>query len=625
MGGGLMYELIAEGVGKGLWFLIKNYLKKRNCKLITTEKLFDEAISNHTQSIKNWASEITLPELIKAKDTEKSYVPLDFYLYPTRHKISREDEIHKIPLADIITDDIRHAIVLGYPGAGKTTLLKHICNSLFFKDETIFPEFNIPLLIRLREVKLSPLVNENGQDPHKHNLGPIFELFYSIIGLNISYPSNLTDPSNTNALRTFIESLIITILDNMRALILLDGFDEISLKHTKNEIIRDIKKLGHSLEQSSLIITSRTGDFNYRVEKIHRYEICPLTDNQIKIFAYKWLPKESKYDSFIKGVKASPYGDTAIRPLTVAHLCAIYEKSGRIPTQPKSVYKRVVRMLLEEWDEQKPLTRSSKYADFDSDQKMEFLCSLAYVLTVQSRLATFSSDDLAKAYLKICGNFGLPEKQVGQVTDELETHTGLFIQSSSDSYEFAHKSIQEYLTAEYLVKLPSIPTNTYQLYWLANELAIAVAISSSPSDYFVELVNSRLSLYTKQSGRGKIQLDTNFFRSFISRLLVEKPEFNSSRRVVSSFLLLYSIYTELSLDEGTQRLLFHEDILYESFENAVELILKRNKLTTILRQYIRIDEHQALDGSIIFKFKKIGDTLNSFPQFVFCRSTFLKT
>ena len=47
---------------------------------------------------------------------------------------------------------------------------------------------------------------------------------------------------------------------------------------------------------------------------------------------------------------------------------------------------------------------------------------------------------------------------IASVIAELESHTGLFIQSGFDQFEFAHKSLQEFLTAEYLVKLPSIPT-----------------------------------------------------------------------------------------------------------------------------------------------------------------------
>ena len=71
---------------------------------------------------------------------------------------------------------------------------------------------------------------------------------------------------------------------------------------------------------------------------------------------------------------------------------------------------------------------------------------------------------------------------------ELALKEGLFIQSGYDSYEFPHKSLQEYLTAEFLIKLPQIPNNPDFLNLMANELAIATAISTSPSLYFADLI-----------------------------------------------------------------------------------------------------------------------------------------
>jgi len=81
------------------------------------------------------------------------------------------------------------------------------------------------------------------------------------------------------------------------------------------------------------------------------------------------------------------------------------------------------------------------------------------------------------------------DHEAQQVVNELETHTGLFIQSGYEQFEFAHKSLQEYLAAEYLVKLPSIPPERRILFKLPNELAIAVTISSNPSDYIIQVAS----------------------------------------------------------------------------------------------------------------------------------------
>ena len=79
-------------------------------------------------------------------------------------------------------------------------------------------------------------------------------------------------------------------------------------------------------------------------------------------------------------------------------------------------------------------------------------------LTRRFKTTTFSTDNLRACYQEIHGNFGLPGSHATKVVDEIETHTGLFFQSAQDRFEFSHKSLQEFLAAEFIVRMPSIPT-----------------------------------------------------------------------------------------------------------------------------------------------------------------------
>ncbi|MEZ4676746.1 MAG: hypothetical protein R2932_21225 [Caldilineaceae bacterium] len=181
----------------------------------------------------------------------------------------------------------------------------------------------------------------------------------------------------------------------------------------------------------------------------------------------------------MKEIADSPFSDTTIRPLTLAHLCAIYERIGKIPDRPKTVYRKIIDLLLDEWDEQRSVRRISRYANFESDRKFEFLCNLAYELTTTFSKTLFSDKDLLQIYRQIYDNYDLLVNEAQKVVDELESHNGLFVQTGYNLYEFAHKSLQEFLTAEYIVKLPIIPEQSRTLVKLPNELAIAVTISST--------------------------------------------------------------------------------------------------------------------------------------------------
>ena len=136
-------------------------------------------------------------------------------------------------------------------------------------------------------------------------------------------------------------------------------------------------------------------------------------------------------------------------------------------------------------------------------------------------------------YREIYVNYGLRISEAQAVVNELETHTGLIVQSGTELFEFSHKSLQEYLTAVFIVGLPAIPTNMIELQVMPNELAIATALSSRPSEYFYALVARHFS---------RIKLSFQFVRTFINRLLIERPDFEMSAEVGLAILCLYSQY-----------------------------------------------------------------------------------
>src|SRR5690606_6953639 len=121
---------------------------------------------------------------------------------------------------------------------------------------------------------------------------------------------------------------------------------------------------------------------------------------------------------------------------------------------------------------QRSVKRTSKYANFDVDRKEDFLKAISFYLTINSSKSSFSHWQLESAYEKTYRQFDLPKAMAKEVVREIESHTGLFIETASTQYEFAHKSIQEYLCAEHMLKLPKMPPNLSAI--MPNEMALAV-------------------------------------------------------------------------------------------------------------------------------------------------------
>ncbi len=226
-------------------------------------------------------------------------------------------------------------------------------------------------------------------------------------------------------------------METLRPLILLDGLDEVSHKAKRDSIVGGVRRLAIQLEKARIILTARTGEFTYHIEKMTAYEIAPLSPRQIKRFAAGWLGAKNARP-FLKQVQRSPFADAAIKPLTLAHLCAIFERVRKIPEKPKSVYKKIVSLLLEEWDQQRSVQRISAYSDFEVDRKADFLSDLAHNLTILNKTSTFTRVDLLESYRQISVNYGLRDSEAQAVVNELETHTGLVVQSGADLFEFSH-------------------------------------------------------------------------------------------------------------------------------------------------------------------------------------------
>src|SRR6185369_5133092 len=596
----------------------KKALRKTDSKLITTREELEESVNLHLRSVNSWSTEVSFSDLKSAKLTSEIFIDLGLYVYP-RH-IRMGEEIETIPLLSIFGSNIRHIVLLGHPGAGKTTSMKFLCQELFHNDNFPDERFSFPLLIKLRELHDSKLPASS----------MIIDSIYNILGLRLDFFRDLKKSEAKNERRAVKDKLVINVLEGLGVLLILDGFDELVEETRFRGAIKEIRYLATHLERARMVVTSRTGDFKYRIDNTVQYEITPLTKDQIGTFARKWLADEESASDFIAKVYESPFADTAIRPLTLAHLCAIYERIGKIPDKPKTIYRKIIGLLLEEWDQQRSVKRESKYAHFEADRKFEFLSQLAYVLTTSLQSTVFSERDLINVYDRIHENFDLVASESRQVISELESHTGLLLESGYQQFEFAHKSLQEFLTAEHLVKLPSIPTQKKVLLVIPNELAIAVTISSSPSDYFSELVLERLL---------DEELSEGFVGSFLSRLFLEKPDFNTSTNLGLALVILYSLYIEWNVVSGDQLKLFYYDAIFNEFERILRIVLRRSSIDFIKQYYKTNHIFDMEDGNHLHRLvrenerikigprkqriDKLPNNMTRFPQTLYLRNSLL--
>lgn len=505
----------------------KNALKRINKdkELIKIAKLKQEDciefISQHIAENIKWASNISFRDSTKAKTLNDVFVELDLFVTPLKLRLDTKQKPSTIHNSELFSDTEKNIILLGQPGAGKTTTVKKIFLDVIRKEKEVFNLFNFPLIIRLKEITVE-----------SDNVSLV--LFKEIMNsLGVFYEFN--KPIDEFSQEKILIHIFKDFIERLDVLIILDGYDEISNSKIRAEIIRNLLLISNSLNNSRFILTSRSADYDIHIDNSNEYEICPINENQIEEFINKWIGDEKRSYELLSQLRESPYWDTTIRPLNLAHLCALYERNNSIPEKPKSVYKKIIELLLEEWSNQRLITRNSKYAKFEVDRKMDFLSRLAYELSVQFNQISFGNDILNLIYRKICIDFDLPKSESINVIKEIESHNGLILQTGSDNFEFAHKSLLEYLVADYLSKLPIMSCDIEELLRLPNELAIQIAISSNASLTFFQIITNSLQ---------ENCVDIKFLKPFLSRLIIERPDFRTDPLLALTHIYLLNVIVQ---------------------------------------------------------------------------------
>src|ERR1700722_5815358 len=121
---------------------------------------------------------------------------------------------------------------------------------------------------------------------------------------------------------------------------------------------------------------------------------------------------------------------------------------------------------------------------------MEVLASLAIELLYGKDKKIFRGDDISRAITNIQERFKIDPTDTAEIVAEIESHTGIIVESSIGHYEFCHYSLQEYLCAHYLVRQPTLDRAVRNFERYSEPVAIAVCISSDPTEYFAHLMKA---------------------------------------------------------------------------------------------------------------------------------------
>ena len=343
-------------------------------------------------------------------------------------------------------------MVMGKPGAGKTTFLQKVALQCIRGE---LPLASIPIFIQLRNLVEETIANSI-------TLGDDFSLLNYI----------------NWKLRDFGISVqqIETLLKHGKALILLDGLDEVRAEHT-NSLLKQITQFSETYYQNQFIITCRLGAQQYRFPGFTYVEIADFDQAQIEAFAKKWFiaatSKQNEEEGlnlatqFIDKLKLpenQPIRELAKTPILLTLATSVFQTKADFPKKRSKLYEAGLDILLVRWDEARGIYRDELYRSLSLPHKIKLLSYLA-ATTFEDGNYFFEEGEIEQLiadYLTtLPGVSSDPETlrlNSEAVLKAIEAQHGLLVERAQGVYSFSHLTFQEYLTARHIVASPDAAT-----------------------------------------------------------------------------------------------------------------------------------------------------------------------
>lgn len=359
-------------------------------------------------------------------------------------------------------------MVLGKPGSGKTTFLKSLLVECVEGRLRWNQQDYVPIFITLKDfAKASQKqLQSNLSNYVQSNLSNyIYQEFCSWC-----LRDSLKD-------RQVIEK----ILTEGRALILLDGLDEVpeeidekSQELDQESVINEI--LNFSRSKNRIVITCRTPGQQSLWEGFTDVEIADFEkEEEREEFVKKWFAvvnRNAEPDKLAKQLirqlrepENQPIVKLAVTPILLNLICIKFrDGDGELPKNRADLYEDGVTILLKEWDATKPAKGVKRKTVLNSlkeiDDKKRLLAKVAAILFEQNDYSP-KQEKLKKLISK---ELDVSPSKAEEVIKYFEEQSGLMVEHSKGVWSFSHLTFQEYFTAKWFcddLNFQSLVTQTH--------------------------------------------------------------------------------------------------------------------------------------------------------------------
>lgn len=329
-----------------------------------------------------------------------------------------------------IANKYKRLIVLGEPGIGMSTFLRKVGLEALKGAQGSYRHEQIPVFLELKRWTSAKLDLE----------ACIVAEFESC-----GFPSS--------------ERFSKEALNKGQLLILFDGLDEVPADNL-NIVIEKIQDFVDRYSDNRFIASCRIATYHTYFNRVDAVAISEFDNAQIEKFITDWFSSELEQQSktaqkcweLLQKPENKEAKGLAQSPLLLTFLCIVYNKSLSVPGSRTTLYEDALNILLKEWASEARVGRGQIYEGFHTELEKQLLAKIAYQGLEENRLF-FSKEQLMKSIADFLGNsLGTPDNlDALAVLEAIEVQQGIFVERANDVYSFSHLTLQEFLTAKYIV------------------------------------------------------------------------------------------------------------------------------------------------------------------------------